>query len=35
MTDMIASFLNVDRRKRQEILELLDVETRMEKLLFF
>jgi ATP-dependent Lon protease len=35
MTDMIASFLNVDRHKRQEILELLDVETRMEKLLLF
>jgi ATP-dependent Lon protease len=35
LADMIASYLNVDRHKRQEILELLDVEERMEKLLLF
>jgi ATP-dependent Lon protease len=35
LADMIASYLNVDRHKRQEILEILDIEERLEKLILF
>ncbi len=35
LADMIASYLNVDSHKRRQILELLDVEQRMERLLLF
>jgi ATP-dependent Lon protease len=35
LADMIASYLNVDRHKRQEILEILDIEERLERLTFF
>jgi ATP-dependent Lon protease len=32
---MIASYLNVDRYKRQQILDILDIEDRLERLIFF
>ncbi|MCJ7593165.1 MAG: endopeptidase La [Desulfobacterales bacterium] len=35
LADMIASYLNIDGYKRQEILESLDIEARMEKLTLF
>jgi ATP-dependent Lon protease len=35
LTDMIASYLNVDRHKRQEILEIVDIEERLERLILF
>jgi ATP-dependent Lon protease len=35
LADMIASYLNVDRHKRQEILEILDIEERLERLILF
>jgi len=35
LADMIASYLNIDRNKRQEILESLDTEERLEKLILF
>jgi ATP-dependent Lon protease len=35
LSDMIASYLNVDRHKRQQILEILDIEERLERLILF
>ncbi|MBN1102127.1 MAG: endopeptidase La, partial [Deltaproteobacteria bacterium] len=35
LADMIASYIGIDRRKKQEVLECLDVEARMEKLTLF
>jgi ATP-dependent Lon protease len=35
LADMIASYLNVDRHKRQQILEVLDIEERLERLILF
>ncbi|MEW6667264.1 MAG: endopeptidase La [Thermodesulfobacteriota bacterium] len=35
LADMIAAYISMDRRKKQEILECLDVEARLEKLTLF
>jgi ATP-dependent Lon protease len=35
LADTIASYLNVDRHKRQQILEILDIEERLERLILF